>query len=194
MAAEFDVKPYVEIILREISIVSGTLKEKGVKRFARALVLAGFTVFAAYAGVYLPPQKKSAALAAQIKKAKMLSDYSTKYKDLRDRLAAACVALPSTADRDQWLSNSVRDSLSATGLIAEDFRPVSEQVTNGLVFQTATVSISLSFSAFFDWLLRLEGAQPMLHLANMELVKKGGAGKNFATFDVATVIPVKRFR
>ena len=194
MPAPIDVKPYVEAILREISIVSGTLKEKGSKRFSRTFVLAGFMVFAAYFGVYNPPQKKSARLAAEIKRAKMMSDYSDQYKDLRAKLAAAYTNLPGTAEREQWLSNSMRDSLSAGGLIPEDFRPVREEEASGLVFQTATVSIKLRFSEFFDWLLRLESAKPMMHMASMEFVKKGGEGYNFATFDVSTVVPVKRFR
>ncbi|OGR99333.1 MAG: hypothetical protein A2V88_03965 [Elusimicrobia bacterium RBG_16_66_12] len=194
MAAEIDVKPYVEAIIREISIVTSTLKEKGAKRFGRAFVLSGFLVFASYAGVYKPPQKKSARLADEIKRAKMMSDYSNQYKGLRDSLDLAYANLPATADREQWLSNSVRDSLNTGGLVPEDFRPMREDVANGLVFQTATLSINLRFSEFFDWLLRLESAKPMMHLASMEFVKKGGEGYNHATFDVSTVVPVKRYR
>ncbi|MEK7383058.1 MAG: hypothetical protein AAB262_07205, partial [Elusimicrobiota bacterium] len=143
MPAPIDVKPYAEAVIREISIVSGTLKEKGSRRFARTFLLAGFMVFAAYAGVYNPPQKKSARLAAEIKRAKMMSSYSNQYKDLRERLASAYINLPATAEREQWLSNSLRDSLSAGSLVPEDFRPVREEVVSGLVFQTSTISISL---------------------------------------------------
>lgn len=193
MAAEINVKPYVEAIIREISIVTSTLKEKGSKRFGRVFVLSGFMVFAAYAGVYKPPQKKSARLADEIKRAKTMSDYSTQFKGLRASLDLAYTNLPATSDREQWLSNSVRDSLNAGGLVPEDFRPMREDLAHGLAFQTATLSCNLRFSQFFDWLLRLESAKPMMHLSSMEFVKKGGEGFNHATFDVSTVVPVKRY-
>ncbi|OGS41316.1 MAG: hypothetical protein A2506_11460 [Elusimicrobia bacterium RIFOXYD12_FULL_66_9] len=194
MAAQIDIKPHVEALIREVSIVSATLKEKGSKRFGRTFALAGFMVFAAYFGVYNPPQKKSARLADEIKRAKMMSDYSTQYKDIRSSLEAAYTNLPAATEREQWLSNSVRDSLNAGNLVPEDFRPVREEEVSGLVFQTSTISMNLRFSEFFDWLLRLESAKPMMNLTNMEFVKKGAPGNNYATFDVSTVVPIKRFR
>lgn len=193
MAPQIDLKPYVETVIREATIVTSTLKEKGIQRFGRTFVLALFMVFAAYAGVYNPPQKKSDRLANEIKRAKMMSDYSNQFKDLRDRLGVAYTSLPATDERPQWLPNSVRDSLNAGGLIPEDFRPMREEEVSGLVFQTASVSVNLRFSEFYDWLLRLESAKPMMQLTSVDFIKKG-MGYNYATSDVSTVVPVKRYR
>lgn len=194
MPPKIDLNVYVQAISDEVSLVVGTLKEKGGKRFGRALGGAGFLVFAAYAGIYMPPQKKSARLQSEIDKAKMLADYGAKFKDLRDQVNLAYAGLPALNDREQWLSNSVRDSLLVGGLEPENFTPVKEKEVNGLIFQTSTVVLTLRFSDFYDWLLRVENAKPLMHMNSVELSKKKNQiGFNSATCDIATVIPQKRF-
>lgn len=194
MPAPVDFKPYLEAISQEINIVVGTMRDKGGKRFGRAFVIAGFMVFAAYFGVYMPPQKKSSRLQAQIDRARMLSEKGAKYKDLRDQLQAAYSSMPSFNDREQWLTNSVRDSVSAAGLPIEDFKPVREQEESGLIFQVSSVSLTMKFSEFYDWVLRIESAKPMMHLQMVELKKKGdNVGFNGVNCDIATVIPKTRF-
>jgi hypothetical protein len=189
-----DLNAYVAVISEEVSIVVGTLKEKGAKRFGRALGGAAFFVFAAYMGLYMPPQRKSALLQAQIDKAKEMADYGMKFKDLRDQVNGAYAGLPSLADREQWLSNSVRDSLLIGSLEPENFTPVTESEINGLIFQTSSITLTLRFSEFFDWLLRLENAKPLMHMSSVDLMKIGDRiGYNKATCVVSTVIPAKRF-
>ena len=193
--AQFDVKTAVEAIIEEIDVVVNTLKEKGAKRFERALGVAVAVAAGAYILVYLPPQKKSARLQAQIDKAKMMSGYGTKFKDLRDQVNLAYAGLPALADREQWLSNSVRDSLLVGGLDPENFAPVKEQELNGLIFQVSSVSLTLRFSEFYDWLLRVENAKPLMHVQSVSLSKLGAKpGFNAVTCDVSTVIPKKRVR
>lgn len=189
-----DLKPYAEAVLQEFNVVQGTLREKGAKRFGRAFVAAGFLMVGAYFLVYMPPQKKSARLQAEIDRAKTMADLGTQFKDLRDQLNAAYTGMPQINDREQWLSNSVRDSLSVAGLVTEDFKPVREQELNGLIFQVSSVSLTLRFSEFFDWLLRMESAKPLMHLQSLELGKKREhVGFNAVACDIATVIPKKRF-
>lgn len=193
-APKIDPNVYVAAISEEISIVAVTLKEKGAERFARALGGALFLVFTAYAGIYMPPQKKSARLQAQIDHAKMLADYGAQFKDLRDQLNGAYNGLPALNDREQWLANSVRDSLLVGGLEPENFAPVKESELNGLVFQSSSVTLTLRFSEFFDWLLRVENAKPLMHMNSVDLVKKADKiGFNAATCEISTVIPMKRF-
>lgn len=195
MPAPIDWKPYVEAGAEEVKTVAGTLKDKGAKRFGRALGAAAFMVFAAYMGVYLPPQKKSARLQAQIDQAKTMAESSAQYKDVRDRLASAYLGLPAIEARDQWLTNAVRDSLTVSGLVTEAFKPIREAEQNGLVYQTSEVTLNVKFSEFFDWLLKLEGAQPLMQLQRFSLSKKAeGLGANGVTCEVATVIPKRRYR
>ena len=194
MALKIDLTVYTAAVRDEINVVAGALKEKGAKRFGRALGAAAFFVFGAYVCVYLPPQQKSARLQSEIDRAKMLADYGVQYKGLRDQLDWAYAGLPSLADREQWLSNSVRDSLLVGGLEPENFTPVSEKELNGLIFQTSNVALTLKFSEFFDWLLRVENAKPLMHVNTVELSKKiNRISYNTATCSIATVIPKKRF-
>ena len=193
-APKINANVYVAAISEEINIVLGTLKEKGAERFGRAIGGALFLVFAAYVGIYMPPQKKSARLQSQIDRAKQLADYGSQFKDIRDQLNGAYNGLPALNDRDQWLSNSVRDSLLVGGLEPENFTPVKENELNGLVFQISSVALTLRFSEFYDWVLRIENAKPLMHMNSVDLVKKTDRiGYNAATCDIATVIPKKRF-
>ena len=191
---KLDANVYVAAAMEEINTVIGTLKEKGAERFGRAIGGAIFFVAAAYILIYLPPQKKAAALQAQIDHAKQMADYGTQFKDLRDQLNGAYNGLPALTDREQWLSNSVRDSLLAGGLEPENFTPVKESELNGLIFQTSSVALTLRFSDFYDWLLRIENAKPLMHMNSIDLVKKADhLGFNGATCDITTVIPTTRF-
>jgi type II secretory pathway component PulM len=195
MATQIDFSAYTRAVTDEINVVVGAFKEKGVKRFGRALGGAAFLVFVAYVGVYLPPQQKSARLQSEINRAKQLADYAAQFKDLRDQLNWAYAGLPSLKDREQWLSNSVRDSLLVGGLEPENFTPVKENDLNGLVFQTSSVVLTLRFSEFFDWLLRVENAKPLMHMNSIDLSKKPDKiGYNVASCDISTVIPKKRFQ
>ncbi|MFI5360453.1 MAG: hypothetical protein ACHQ49_00675 [Elusimicrobiota bacterium] len=179
----------------EIRVVVGTLRDKGVKRFGRAIGGAVFFAFAAYVGVYIPPQRKSARLQSEISRAKLLVENCDKFKELREQSDAAAAGLPQLTDREEWLSNSVRDSLLVGGLEPENFTQVKENIVDGLVFQTSSISLTLRFPEFFDWLLRVENARPLMHMNGMDLTKKGGRiGYNLATADVSTVIPLKRYR
>lgn len=194
MALKIDPKVLVTLITEEVGIVVGTLKEKGPKRFGRALGGAAGIVFGAYVLIYTPPQKKSEALQSQIDQAKMMANYGAQFKDLRDQVNLAYAGLPTLTDREQWLTNSVRDSLLVGGLEPENFTPVKETDLNGLIFQTSSVALTLRFSEFFDWLLRIESAKPLMHMNSVSLTKKTDRiGYNTATCDITTVIPKKRF-
>lgn len=191
----FDFNVYVSAATEEINIVIGTLKEKGAERFGRALGGAIFLVFVAYMGIYLPPEKKTSRLQAQIDRAKQMADYGTQFKDLRDQLNGAYNGLPALNDREQWLSNSVRDSLLVGGLEPENFTPVKENELNGLIFQTSSIALTVRFSEFYDWLLRIENAKPLMHMNSIDMSKKSDKiGYNGVTCDISTVIPKMRFR
>ncbi len=195
MAMKSDPSYLIELIGGEVNLVLGTLRDRGGKRFGRAFGIAGFLVFAAYVGVYVPPQQKSSRLQAQIDKAKALSDYGEKYKAIRDLLNSAYSGLPVVDDREQWLSNSLRDSLSASGINVEEFKPIREQESNGLIAQTSEVSLALTFTELFDWILRVESAKPMLHVQLIEVVKKKEKpGMVEVRAEISTLIPNKRFR
>jgi type II secretory pathway component PulM len=192
---EIDPKVIAELVNAEISTVVGLFKEKGAKRFGRAIGAAAGVAFGAYFLLYSPPQKKSALLQAQIEKARALATAAARYKDLHDQLAVAYGGLPTLNEREQWLSNSTRDSLNVSGLVTEDFKPVEESKVNGLIFQVSAVAMSLRFAELFDWILRVENAKPLMHLQSVDLQKRVDVmGLNQARCQISTVIPEKRFR
>jgi len=186
-------------LAREVETLVSAVREKGAKRFGRAFGAAGFMIFASYWLLYRPPQAKSERLDAEIARAKKLRENADQYQQLRDQLQGAYSRLPRETDREQWLFNSVRESVEKSGLVTDDIKSVQEQELNGLVFQSLPVSLNLKFAEFYDWLLRLENARPMMHVSAVDISKKGdidasSIGYNSTSCSIATVIPKKRFQ
>jgi type II secretory pathway component PulM len=191
---EVDLNIYVNAVKAEISVLTTTMRDKGAKRFGKAFAMSGFLIAAAYFGVYMPPQKKISRLQKEIDTAKAMSESGTAYQDLRNALAGSYGTLPLLKDQQQWLSNAMIDSLRADGLTPEMFRPVVESEQSGLIFQTSTVQLTIKFSDVYAWLMRLEGATPLMHVSILEIAKKPEMiGWNSVSASVMTAIPKKRF-
>lgn len=194
MADKIDPQVVIAAVRSEVETLYNTLKDKGAKRFGRAFGIAGIMVAAAYMGVYLPPQKKIARLAREIEKAKAMSESGGQYKDLRDQLATVYSALPQMKDREQWLSNAMIDSLRADNLTPDSFKPISESEMSGLIFQNSSVVLTIKFDELYAWLIRLEGAKPMMHVQAIDIQKRPDQiGVNGVNCEVTTVIPKQRY-
>jgi hypothetical protein len=177
----------------ELELVLATIREKGGKRFMKAYLIAGFMVFAAYMGVYAPPQKKALMLARKIAAAKAMFDSGAQYSELRASLASAYAQLPPLKDKDQWLSNSMVDSLRSESLTPLSFRPIVEIETAGLITQSSSVELAAKFGEFYAWLVKVENAKPLMHVKMLEIGKKDEPiGMNAINCDVQTVIPKRR--
>lgn len=191
---EIDLNVYLNVVKAEFELLSTTIRDKGAKRFGKAFGMAGLFIAAAYFGVYQPPQKKISRLQKEIDTARAMSESGAAYQDLRLQLAGSYGSLPLLKDQQQWLSNAMIDSLRADGLTPEMFRPVVETEASGLIFQTSTVQLTIKFSDIYAWLMRLEGASPLMHVSNLEVAKKVDMiGWNSVSASVMTAIPKKRF-
>jgi type II secretory pathway component PulM len=191
---DIDLSAYVVPVKAEVNLLVNTIRDKGAKRFGKAFGMAALMIAAAYFGVYLPPQKKISRLQKEIDAARAMSQAGSAYQELRGQLAGSYGTLPHLKDRQQWLSNAMIDSLRADGLTPETFRPVAEIEASGLIFQTSTVQLTLKFADVYTWLIRLEGATPLMHVANLDISKKPDMiGWNSVSASVMTAIPKKRF-
>ena len=194
MAAQIDPQVVLNAVKAEFELLSSTVRDKGAKRFGKAAGIGAAFVFAAYYFVYMPPQSKIARLSKEIDAARAMSEAGTQYQELRNTLVGSYGTLPLLKDQQQWLSNAVIDSLRADGLTPETFRPVVETESSGLIFQTSTVQLTLKFNDIYAWLLRLESATPLMHVAVLEVSKKGDmVGMNSVSASIMTAIPKKRF-
>lgn len=194
MAQNIDLKPYVALVQAEFDLLLSTMREKGGKRFGKAIGLSIAMVALAYMGVYAPPKKKLARLQSEIDTARALSENGARYKELRDQLAASYAVLPLMTDKEMFLSNAVIDSLKAESLTPETFQPVREQEQAGLIFQNSSIVMPAKFMEFYAWIQRLEGAKPLMHLQSVNLSKKSETiGLNTVQAEIMTVIPKKRY-
>lgn len=193
-AGDIDLSVYTKVIKSEIDLVITTVKDKGAKRFGKAFGIGAAFVFVAYWFIYTPPQSKIAHLGKEIEAARAMSESAVRYRELRDLLMGSYGSLPFLKDQQQWLSNAMIDSLRADGLTPESLRPVVEIETNGLIFQTSAVVMSLRFNDTYAWLLRLESARPLMHVGSLEVTKKEDMiGINIISASVMTAIPRTRY-
>lgn len=181
-------------VQEEVLLVSNTLKEKGAQHFMRPLVVVGLVLYASYAFVYLRPVKKLRRLDAQLAAAKATAQYAETYKAYQDRLLELYPELPLFKDRDQWLFNSLIDSLKAENIVSDSLRPPVEEELGGLLYQNVGMNSTLKYPEFLSWLARIEGAKPMLHISSIHIAKKKDAlGQNQVSCTVSTIIPKNRF-
>ncbi len=185
-------------IAAEADLVVSVLRDKGSKRFSRALGLAGIFVGIAYVAFLMPAQSKMQRLDEQIAQAKIAYDYGTQYKTLHDSLSAAYARLPTITDRPQWLTSSVRALLDAGRLESDSFELPQETEHEGLIFQESTVTFSADFRSIFSFLLRAENARPMMHIRHLSITKSTNfdpdhPGMAQVTCVISTVIASKRY-
>lgn len=191
---KIDFSRIAEDLQEEALLVSNTLREKGAQHFMRPLVVVGFVLYASYAFVYLRPVKKLRQLDVQLAAAKATAQYAQTYKSYQDRLLELYPELPLFKDRDQWLFNSLIDSMKAENIVSDSLRPPVEDETGGLIYQSVGMNSTLKYSEFLSWLSRIEGAKPMLHVSAINISKKTDSlGQNQVSCMISTVIPKNRF-
>jgi type II secretory pathway component PulM len=178
----------------EIQIVSHTLKEKGSNRFGRPLVLGLSLVLGAYMVVYKPAKSHLFYLNDRITAAKATAKYADQFNDLRDSLNGVYRKLPLAKDRQTYLLESTRDSLSLDGLVTDVLDPPGENDVSGLVYQKMRVQMSrLKFDLLTRWLQHVEKDKPFVRVTDLQIGKATGEpGQASVTCVVSTVIPVKK--
>lgn len=183
----------IEFLQDEIKLVSATMKDRGANRFGRAIALALVMVLFSYALVYKPPAKKILALQRKVAEAQSTAQFAEQYKDLRLRLLSAYAQLPPMKGRDQWLTNTVVESMRSENIFADSIQPPSEADQSGLVFQKVDVTVALKFAEAVSWLNRLENTKPFLHVSSFALSKRPESlGTNGVNCGIATVIAARR--
>lgn len=187
-----DLNPYVNAIKSELDTVSNTLKDKGRERFGRPLAIGAAVILGAYVAVYKPSQSALAAADSQVARAKTVAKYAQQYSDLHDELSSVLYTLPLQKDKETWLLNTVRDLLNSDGLVTDELQPPTEEDSNGLAFQTLTVSLShVKFNDVAKFVQQVESAKPFAAVTSLQIVK-GDLDQANVTCEISTVIPLQR--
>lgn len=187
-----DFNRIIEFLQSELSFVQMTFKDKGWQRFLRPLLITGILIGVSYQFVYAPPVAKLAGLDKKLVMARATSQYADRYKDLRGRLNAVYAVLPSQGG--QGLAAVVVDSLKAQGIMADALQPPTEVELAGMMFQSVSVTMTVTFSELASWILRIEASKPLLHISKVEVRKKDmPIGSLEATCLVMVVLPKVRY-
>lgn len=180
-----------EFVQSEIQTVNLAFKEKGVKHFARPLLLGLVMVYASHALIYKPLSNRLAGLNRRIATAKAVFQYADQYKKLRDRLVSVYALLPPLKDKDSWLTATTLELMKAEGIVSNTIVPPQQQEEEGLALQTITVPVDLKFSELVSWLGRIESHKPLLHVSSIEIAK-GARGRNKIVCSLSTLVPIQR--
>ncbi len=187
------VNNFLKAIQEEFTVVSATLKEKGYKRFQRALVVAFLALLAGYYLFYIPQGKKIARIQRKLDEARSLAQYTAQYKDLKERLNATVAQMPPMSSKDRWLTNTVLDTMKAENIMLDSIVPPEEVEQEGFVFQRITISVQLKFMELAAWLARVEGTKPVIRIGSIDVTKNDDPlGTNKVNCEVGTVIPLNK--
>ncbi|MBI4377049.1 MAG: hypothetical protein HY549_11430 [Elusimicrobia bacterium] len=183
----------LEALQQEWRVANRTFRERGLKYFARPLVLGLAVVYFCYAFIYSIPVKKRFWLEGEIKVARQRSQFADTYQSLRGRLSEIYAKSPSGKERSNWLTQRLLESLKAEGVISDSILPPEELVQAGVVIQKVRVPATFRFDQLYNWLQRIERLQPAAHILSVDLNKNTNApGMNTVICEVGTMIPLKR--
>lgn len=184
---------YAILLQNELQSLISVLREKGLARFLRPILIGAFCAGACYYLVYLPPARKMAMLKKKIETAKATAQHADAYRELRDRLYSVYAQLPPLKGRDHWLTDMMMETMKADNIFAEQIKPPDESEESGFVFQKVEVTAAVKFQDMVSWLSRLENTKPLLHIQTLHLEKRSEPlGHNAISCGVSTIVPVKR--
>jgi type II secretory pathway component PulM len=180
---------FMQTVQGEIQQISGTIRDKGFKRFHRAALIAGVAVLASYRLLYVPPATKLDGLQQRIDKARSMSQIAASYREVRAQLKSIYAQLPAPADKDHFLVDAVVESLKAEGLTSESIRPPEENLEANMTSQRLQISLDLRFPDLVGWLARIEASRPLLHVYSLNVNKSRRLGYCTAQVGIGTLIP-----
>ena len=177
---------------QEMEHIVSIVEERGIHRFARPIILGVLAVYFCYYFLYVPPGKKAATLSRRIAAAKATAQYVDTYKTLHERLLAVYAELPLAKNKDQWLTNTVIDSMKAQSIIADSIQPPEEIEQSGFIFQKVVVNVQLGFHDAVSWLEHLEKVRPMLQVSSFVMTKRAEPlGTNAVECAISTLVPAE---
>jgi Tfp pilus assembly protein PilO len=192
--ANIDINHYVVLVQDEIKLVFSTLKDKGSERFGRALIIGLGLPVAVYMLVYGPADRKLSHLDNDLNAARNTAKYADSYKDLKDRLVYAYLQLPLPKDRKNFLTDSVKAALHSQKIVATEFRPPTDEESNGIVVQNLSITMNVKFSDLMAFLTQIDATKPMIHVSAVEIMKRAEPiGRNDVTVGLSTIILTERY-
>ncbi len=184
----------VSALQEEAQIATATLKDKGWRRFSRALVAGVAFVLAAYILVYSPASAKLERIGERISEAKSEYQSADSYESLSDGLNALYSRMP-LKQKSDWLNTSVLDCMEKEGVTADSIEPKEEaDAPDSLVHETLTVTTEMNYAQLLAVLNRIEHLRPAVDISSLQVKKEDQSILyNQVTLQIEALIPSRRF-
>lgn len=185
----------IAAIQGDIQTAVATLKDKGLRHFSRAALVAMALPLAAHVLVYAPAKRRLSQFDNEFRLARNTAEHADAYKGLKDRLLAVYALLPPAQVRSSYLADSIKEALRAESIVASQFNPPVEEAVDGAVIQSIVITMSARFPEAMAFVSRMERSKPLIYVHSLEITKKADMpGFNDVTCGLSTVFPTERFQ
>jgi len=182
-------------VVAELLETLRTIKERGVKHFARPIAMSAVLTLAVYWFVYLPPIRRLELLHENIESISAGTKYAAQYSEMQARLQAVAGSNPGVKDKDSWWLDYVREAMKAENLNFTSFSPVTQEDQPGFTKLSLTIQGKGSYRQIASWMARLERSRYSLQVQSLDLRKlPNEIGINQVQATVVAAIPKESAR
>lgn len=180
--------------LSGIAALIGAVREKGMGYYERPLIIAGACSVAVYFLIYRVPTVSLNRSRSEISTLSAITQYTGRYRELKDLLESYYTSLPKLKDKDRdlWLTETVRDAMKAEGLFFISLSPATEQVQGYYAQVSVNVTCRLQYKQLASWVARLERSSHAVRISRLGLNKDNSdIGINSVEITVSAVFPTE---
>ncbi len=176
--------------LSDAEIIVSALRERGLRRYARALALSGAILLASHQLAYVRGSSELARVRGSLESVRGASRYVDGYRELEARLKNFSESLPPAENPENWLLAAVRDSMKEEGILSTSLSPIARLEWNQFRIMTLTVTCRVGYPQLSSWISRMENSPKLLHVSKLNLRKdERESGINEVTISVASAVP-----
>lgn len=176
-----------------IQNVLDVIRDRGFKALGRPLAVAGILALLGYQYGYRRSVRSLEAKIGQTALLRATAQHAETYKKLEEDMAVFLQRLPPSAQKNEWLLNTIIETSHAEGIQPESISNQVEQEEEGFLQLFITVTGRARYKDVARWVARLEGHSKLLHISSLSLTKISDAsvptpGMNSVNIQIGTVI------
>ncbi|MBI4424646.1 MAG: type 4a pilus biogenesis protein PilO [Elusimicrobia bacterium] len=189
MASLQDLRSWGPYLVEEALFLARAIRSRGVKHYGKALAYSLGMAFLAHKLVYVSGGEKLSRVERDLEAARATDRYAETYKELDDTLSRFSEQLPPSQAPEEWLLNTVRETMKAEGIISTSLSPVNVSHSGDFKVLSMTIACRARYKELGSWLARMEGSKKLLHVSNLSVSKDGEIGQNTVNITVSSLLP-----
>ena len=174
----------------EANFIFSSIRSRGIKHYARALVIGVLVVLGARKLIFQSGAEKLGGIKAELEAARAMAQYADTYRELDQNLSTFMRRLPPIQNPEIWLLDAVRQSMKDEGLVALSISPVQISDMKDFRFLKIHLTFTAKYPQIGSWVARMEGSRQLLHVASLAIRKEGEPiGENTVQATISSLAP-----